>query len=972
MSISSKRGFVAGSILFTLAGTACSSESPLSPEETELQPQFATGGAALTSRAPQPRNRESRFEATLLGRYATGIVDSESSGETAALDGNRLFVTSATAAVLDVVDVGDPSAPVLLTRVDLTPYGATVQSVDISSRGLVAVAVGAPVKTDPGTIVLLDRDGNFLRSVAVGSLPDMVTFTPNGKKLVVANEGEPGCYGEGCVDPVGSVSILTVHPLRATVPVTTVDFADVAIPAGVRVFGPGATAAQDLEPEYVTIADDNKKAYVSLQENNAIAVIDLEKHKIVEVRALGYKDFAAPATTKTFEVTNLPSIGKTAAGQELKLGGFSGLHYEGKTDQGKLRFVTHTDRGPNGEPAADKRPFLLPNYSPKIVRLELNPDSGRVRVVEQIELKRADGTALTGLPNTAIAGGTDTTAYNDEVPVDLFGNVLPLDPLGGDFEGIVVAADGSFWLADEYRPAIYHFDRSGKLIARLIPAGTHAAAGLPVPEIGVAGELGVEVLPAVLGQRRQNRGFEGLAQQGGKLYAVVQSPLRNPVTTTNSTLNGLENVRLVEIDPTTFVTRQFLYVMDNTANVDAADTRADKIGDLTAIPGGGFLIVERDDDALPEDPAATIAKKVYAFNLTSATDITTKDTLYGEKSLDQMTTAELSAAGIKPVVKVLHVDLGAAGYASFEKVEGLAWLDATTLAVVNDNDFGVAGIVIDQTKGTFTHAPGYVPEPVVLGLITKRGLDASDRDNLINIRNFPVYGMYQPDALGNYEVRGKNYLVSANEGDARDYAGFTEEARARSLSANYASIPEVASDLELGRLTVTVAPPNGDYSRPYVFGARSFSIWDAKTGAQVWDSGAGVERRVADAFPLYFNSSNDATAFDNRSDNKGPEPEGLAIGKLDGRTYAFVALERTGGILVYDVSEPTAPTFETSLATRDYTAPEVGPDSGPEIVKFIEDEKSPTGGPLLMVAHEITGTVTFWELDGGRRGRDCD
>lgn len=174
-----------------------------------------------------------------------------------------------------------------------------------------------------------------------------------------------------------------------------------------------------------------------------------------------------------------------------------------------------------------------------------------------------------------------------------------------------------------------------------------------------------------------------------------------------------------------------------------------------------------------------------------------------------------------------------------------------------------------------------------------------------------------------------NRVVAGNEGDARDYPGFTEEARARSLAGNYAAIVEVGNDLELGRLTVTVAPPNGDYSRPYAFGSRSFSIWDAKTGAQVWDSGAALERRAADALPLYFNSSNDATSSDNRSDNKGPEPEGLAVGPLDGRTYAFVALERMGGVLVYDVSEPAAPTFETYLTTRDYTAAEMAPTAAP-------------------------------------------
>ena len=143
------------------------------------------------------------------------------------------------------------------------------------------------------------------------------------------------------------------------------------------------------------------------------------------------------------------------------------------------------------------------------------------------------------------------------MPVDLFGKVLPLDPLGGDFEGIVVADDGSFWMADEYRPAIYHFDAEGRLIERFVPIGTHAAAGEPVPAPGVAGKFGIEALPAVIAQRRQNRGMEAIAVQDGKLYAFVQSPIRNPATLANGALNAMHNVRLVEFDPATRATRQF-------------------------------------------------------------------------------------------------------------------------------------------------------------------------------------------------------------------------------------------------------------------------------------------------------------------------------------------------------------------------------------------------------------------------------
>ena len=132
---------------------------------------------------------------------------------------------------------------------------------------------------------------------------------------------------------------------------------------------------------------------------------------------------------------------------------------------------------------------------------------------------------------------------------------------------------------------------------------------------GVAGKFGVEALPAVIAQRRQNRGMEAIAIQNGKIYAFVQSPIRNPATLGNGALNAMQNVRLVEFDPATRATRQFVYIMDNPPAVGADDTRADKIGDMVAVPGGGFLVVERDDDSVLKDAIETITKKVYAASL---------------------------------------------------------------------------------------------------------------------------------------------------------------------------------------------------------------------------------------------------------------------------------------------------------------------------------------------------------------------
>ena len=425
------------------------------------------------------------------------------------------------------------------------------------------------------------------------------------------------------------------------------------------------------------------------------------------------------ASLETFAFNNLPVLGTTAAGQEVPLGGFSGLRFEGVDKKtGNLRFITHTDRGPNGEPTGILRPFLLPDFAPEIIRFELNRATGTLSLIERIPLATKTGDPLTGLPNTSI-GTNANTPYNDETPVDLFGNVLPLDPLGGDFEGIAVdERNGTFWMVDEYRPAIYHFHKNGRLKDRYVPIGTAAAAGAP------EGTFGTEVLPAVLGQRRQNRGFEGIAIQDGKIYAFVQSPIRNPATLSNATLNGLRNVRVVEFDPKTQATRQFLYVMDNANLGPEPNTRPDKIGDAVSFGDGEFLVIERDDDSVNSgDAPATIEKKVYRFSLDGATDLTglpdtftvVRGGVTSQRTVDEMTPAELAAAGVHTLGKSLYVDLNAVGYNGVEKVEGLAVLDGDTIAVVNDNDFAVAGIVIDQTTGTFTRTRP--PEAVTLGLI---------------------------------------------------------------------------------------------------------------------------------------------------------------------------------------------------------------------------------------------------------------
>ncbi|HEY0684138.1 MAG TPA: choice-of-anchor I family protein [Steroidobacter sp.] len=935
-----------------------------------------------------PRHHDDDQGRIKLKPLATYDAGEAGSAEIVAFDAasKRLFLVNAETNTVDILDVRNPSRPKKLSTIDTTEFGSP-NSVAVRD-GVVAIAIESDPKTDPGHIAFYDTSGKLIKAVRAGALPDMITFTPDGGYVLTANEGEPSGYGDGRVDPEGSVSIVPVPrhwkewKQLSDRDVRTVSFKkfngqEAKLRAqGIRIYGPGATAAQDFEPEYITVADDSRTAYVTLQENNAIAEIDLKRASVTNLLPLGYKDYSEqPFTAATYEWTKLPSIGTTVGGQKMFLGGFSGLAFEGTTGDGKLKFITHTDRGPNGEPTGINRPFLLPEFTPRLVRFTLDPATGEFELQQQIYLKQANGKPLSGLPNTGVSNDTNQP-YNDEVGVDLFGKPIAVDPLGADLEGIAIAEDGSFWMVDEYRPAIYHFTSNGKLIERLVPIGTHAAAGKPVPQPGRAGVFGVEALPAVIAQRRQNRGFEAVVIQDGKVYAFVQSPLRSPATLSNGALNAMKNVRVVEYDPKTRATRQFLYVMDNPPSVSADDTRADKIGDAAALPGGGFLVVERDDDALPEDPIETITKKIYSFKLDGATDVSSLG-LFNvggvQKSVDQMTVEELAAVGVAPVTKALHVDLSAVGYASVEKIEGLAVLGNGQLALVNDNDFGVAGVVIDNATGKFTLAPGYQPENVTLGLLKAPGLDASDRDGAINIRNWPVFGMYQPDAIASFRSGRKTYLVTANEGDARDWDGLEEEERVNSLTLDSAAFPDAEALQEndnLGRLNVTstLGDANGDgvYESLYTLGGRSFSIWTTD-GTQVFDSGSDFERVTAASNPEFFNASNDDRNFDSRSDNKGPEPEGLVLGTIGHRRYAFVGLERMGGVMTYDITNPLAPMFVDYTNNRDFSvdpaeAPAAG-DLGPEGLLFIDAKDSPTRTPLLVVANEVSGTVTLYKIE---------
>ncbi|WP_353932957.1 choice-of-anchor I family protein [Okeanomitos corallinicola TIOX110] len=895
---------------------------------------------------------------------------------------NRLFVTGELndQPILQIVDVSNPNNPTAVDPINLSSFGGGIQSVAVrpgtgTENSIVAVAISANDITDPGKVVFFDAATlTQLAEVTVGALPDMITFTPDGSKLLVANEGEPN--EDYTIDPEGSVSIIDVSGEIASLNnsnVTTADFTafndqlDELRADGVRIFGPNASVAQDLEPEYIAVSPDNQTAFITLQENNAVAVLDIANGTITDVLPLGFKnhslagngldasdrddtiniqnwpifgmyqpdgiesfqvdgntyyitanegdarirptddnilpapndgegdifneesrirdlildptafpnaeelqanenlgrltvtntlgdtdgdgdfdqlyaygarsftiwdeegqfvydsgdqigqitslltpdlfnandgstdEFDARSDNKgaepesveigiidgvtygfigleragggvlvydlsnptapefiqyirtegdvspeglkfiaaadspnskpllavanefsetvslyeinprpkltTYQFDNLPSLGVSATGQEFSLGGFSGLYFTGVAANGNLTFVTHPDRGPNGDNSDAGRPFPLPDFQPEIVKFELNQNSGEITITDRIELFRADGTTpLTGLPN--LQPGDPGTGYTDEFGIDALGNAVANDPFGADLEGIVVAPNGDYWMVDEYRPAIYHFNDDGVLINRFIPIGTATADGQ------AAGTFGTEVLPEVYAQRRGNRGFEAVALEGNKLYAFIQSAIDNPDNSGDTTSRNSRNLRIVELDVVSGqVTGEYLYLLDDITGSGSA--RTDKIGDAVSLGNGKFAVIERDDRS-----DITSNKLIYEIDLAAATNIhnSVNFNVTVNKTIEQLTEAELAAAGINPVSKTLLVNAAEIGYTGVEKLEGLALVAPNTLAILNDNDFNIIGSD-NNADGSVTINFSETPIPEQLGII---------------------------------------------------------------------------------------------------------------------------------------------------------------------------------------------------------------------------------------------------------------
>lgn len=376
----------------------------------------------------------------------------------------------------------------------------------------------------------------------------------------------------------------------------------------------------------------------------------------------------APHVTRTTKLGDIPLgafsnrllPGTVRDDRDVDLGGIgSDIYPAGR----KGEFWTVTDRGPNGQikvGGEKRRTFPVPGFNPAIVKIRV---SGRsVKVIDALPVTTRSGKPVTGLPNQKSRDEAPYT-YDAREP-------LPYDPNGLDTEGIVRAADGSFWLADEYGPSLIHVSARGRVLKRYVPKGTELrGADYPV----------VETLPGVLSHRKVNRGFEGLALlPNGDLVMAVQSPLSLPDKDTGE---NSRTARLLRFSPKKqAVTAEYAYRFDPVGVVDPGedDTSELKISSVVAVGRDRLLVEERTDKAA----------RLQLVRLDKRADILGDrwDDAATRPSLEQLD--DPAASGVPVLRKRLVVDLGTvAGLPG--KIEGVARVDSRTLALINDNDFGM-------------------------------------------------------------------------------------------------------------------------------------------------------------------------------------------------------------------------------------------------------------------------------------------
>ncbi len=381
---------------------------------------------------------------------------------------------------------------------------------------------------------------------------------------------------------------------------------------------------------------------------------------------------------------------------------------------------------------------------------------------------------------------------------------------------------------------------------------------------------------------------------------------------------------------------------------------------ITYSPDGSFIMTANEgqpNDDWSVDPEGSVSYIQVVANITQAQVTTVDFTSFNANEAAVVASGVRKGSNIgtlsqniEPEYIAISAD-GSTAWVTLQENNSIGVFDVATLSIT--------GILPMGTKDM--NAAG-------------NGFDASDRSQSVLLAQWPIKSFYIPDAIATFEQGGVSYLITANEGDEREYAAIDERttvgANGTLLDSNiFPHAAVLKEDHNLGRFRISNQhgdlDNDGDYDELYSVGSRSFSVWNAQSGALVYDSGSDFEQITA-ADPIFggvFNADNENNTFKARSRAKGPEPEGVAVASINGKQYAFVCLERTGGLMAYNLDNPASPQFEDYLNTRNPAM--YGGDNGAESVNVIPGAQSPDGLTYIVVANELSGTLSIF------RARTC-
>ncbi|KAA5539936.1 DUF839 domain-containing protein [Roseiconus nitratireducens] len=804
----------------------------------------------------------------------------------------------------------------------------------------------------------------------------MVTFTPDGNKVLVANEGEP----DDGVDPEGSVSIIDVSGgvLSATVQTATFD---------------GLALADLLDQSASVPTDENNEPFLLPAGFSQHEIVDRETANLDPDFAATFGNWDMVALDPSNQFVFIPHEVGQGAGL-TRYDTLTGDFVAAMTGDNTGTFVTDRDAwntaAASGDPAVanatlgDYGGFDPAEWTPNGTVLVAEEWSGSGRIFEWLNplMEPGETPQVRWLPLPGVA--------HEGLKFDDDGNLYFIDERNsGSIYKYVPETPGDLGTGQTFVLSIDDFAASGGVAAENWDSAanqtatrTGTATWIPITD-AVGNKLASTTAdPATYGPSDDtSRGGQAVANEvGATPYGRPEDLgiIGNTLYLTTTSENTVYSIELTS--PTTAMVQPF-------ANRDTLDSE-------TGSPVGSAL---RNPDNIATDAAGN----VYVIEDNSPGDVWRVVDADKDGVAESMARfASLGVAGAEPtgfiatndpnkfLVAIQHPSSGndalweisvdtseaarEAGIRVFPGVELANDLEPEYISVSPD---GLTARVTLQEANAFAVldiASGVITDIQPLGVkdhsIPGFGLDASDRDDAINIANWPVFGMYMPDAVTSFEIAGVTYFATANEGDDRG-----EDERIKDLTLDPTAFPnaaELQEDENLGRLGVSTIDGDidgdGDYDQLFAYGARSFSIWDAD-GNLVFDSGDQFEQITAAAYPDNFNASNDDNEPETRSDAKGPEPEAITTGVVNGRTLAFVGLERIGGIMVYDVTDPTAPVFQQYINNRDFSGdPESGTagDLGVEDLKFIPAADSPNGAPLLLSSNEVSGTVSVFQIGG--------